>query len=80
MEVREGGESFAMLGDEPYLYGAGVRPGRTKNLELRRARQSMRLSQAQFAEAVRTAGNAMGVPNGCSKRLVQKWENGEHTG
>ena len=38
----------------------------------------MRLSQAQFAEAVRAAGNAMGVPNHCTKRLVQKWETGEH--
>ena len=39
----------------------------------------MRLSQAQFAEAVRAAGNAMGVPNHCTKRLVQKWESGEHS-
>lgn len=38
----------------------------------------MRLSQAQFAEAVRAAGDAMGVPNHCTKRLVQKWETGEH--
>ena len=38
----------------------------------------MRLSQAQFAEAVRAAGNAIGVPNHCTKRLVQKWESGEH--
>lgn len=40
----------------------------------------MRLSQAQFAAAVRAAGNAIGSPNQCTKRLVQKWENGEHTG
>src|SRR5580658_3071605 len=39
----------------------------------------MRLSQAQFAEAVRAAGNAMGAPNHCTKRLVQKWETGEHS-
>ncbi|HET9169683.1 MAG TPA: helix-turn-helix transcriptional regulator [Actinospica sp.] len=51
---------------------------RTPNLALRRARQSMRLSQAQFADAVRAAGNAMGAPNHCTKRLVQKWETGEH--
>ena len=38
----------------------------------------MRLSQAQFAEAARAAGTAMGVPNHCTKRLVQKWESGEH--
>lgn len=80
MDALDGGESFAMLVDGPYLYDAGSRPGRTKNLELRRARQAMRLSQAQFAETIRTAGNAMGVPNSCSKRLVQKWENGEHSG
>lgn len=52
---------------------------RTRNLELRRARQSLRLSQAQFAEAIRATGNAVGEPNQCTKRLVQKWENGEHT-
>ena len=51
---------------------------RTPNLALRRARQSMRLSQAQFAEAVHAAGNATGEPNHCTKRLVQKWETGEH--
>ena len=39
----------------------------------------MRLSQAQFAEAIRATGNAVGAPNQCTKRLVQKWENGEHT-
>lgn len=39
----------------------------------------MRLSQAEFAEAVRSAGEAMGLPNHCTKRLVQKWETGEHT-
>lgn len=53
---------------------------RTPNVELRRVRQSMRLSQAQFAEAIQAAGNAMGYPNHCSKRLVQKWETGEHAG
>ena len=51
---------------------------RKPNLDLRRARQSMRLSQAQFADAVRAAGNAIGAPNHCTKRLVQKWETGEH--
>lgn len=39
----------------------------------------MRLSQTEFAEAVRSAGEAMGLPNHCTKRLVQKWETGEHT-
>lgn len=45
---------------------------------LRRARQSMRMSQEQFAAAVRGTGEAMGEPNRCTKRLVQKWETGEH--
>lgn len=53
---------------------------RTPNLALRRARQSMMMSQSQFAEAVRLAGLAMGAPNSCTKRLVQKWETGEHKG
>jgi transcriptional regulator with XRE-family HTH domain len=52
--------------------------GRVPNLALRAARQRMRLSQAEFALAVRTAGNALGEPNECTKRLVQKWESGEH--
>lgn len=52
---------------------------RTPNLELRRARLAMRMSQTEFAEAVRAAGNAHGIPNQCTKRLVQKWETGEHT-
>lgn len=38
----------------------------------------MRLSQAAFADAVRAAGKAVGEPNHCTKRLVQKWETGEH--
>jgi len=53
---------------------------RIPNVDLRRARNSMRLSQHAFAEAVQTTGRAMGFPNRCTKRLVQKWENGEHAG
>jgi tetratricopeptide (TPR) repeat protein len=51
---------------------------RTPNLALRRTRQAMRLSQTEFAAAVRSAGLALGTPNQCTKRLVQKWETGEH--
>ena len=51
---------------------------RAPNLALRRARQAMRLSQTEFATAVRSAGRALGTPNQCTKRLVQKWETGEH--
>lgn len=38
----------------------------------------MRMSQAEFALAVRAAANALGTPNKCTKRLVQKWEMGDH--
>jgi hypothetical protein len=38
----------------------------------------MRLGQAEFAAAIRRAGAAVGEPNTCDKRLVQKWESGEH--
>jgi len=51
---------------------------RSPNLALRRTRQAMRLSQNEFAAAVRSAGLALGTPNQCTKRLVQKWETGEH--
>lgn len=37
------------------------------------------MSQSEFATAVRHAGNVLGEPNTCNKRLVQKWESGEHT-
>jgi hypothetical protein len=40
----------------------------------------MQLSQEQFAAAIRAAGTAIGEPNACTKRLVQKWETGEHRG
>lgn len=39
----------------------------------------MRMSQSEFASAVRHAGGVLGEPNTCNKRLVQKWESGEHT-
>lgn len=48
------------------------------NQKLRAARMAMRLSQSEFATAVRHAGASLGEPNECTKRLVQKWEGGEH--
>lgn len=36
------------------------------------------MSQSEFAAAVRRAGVTLGEPNDCTKRLVQKWESGEH--
>jgi DNA-binding transcriptional regulator YiaG len=51
---------------------------RVRNHTLRAVRLAMRLSQAEFAAAIRRAGAAAGEPNTCDKRLVQKWESGEH--
>lgn len=52
---------------------------RLPNHTLRALRQSMRMSQSEFAQAVQRAGQVLGEPNTCTKRLVQKWESGEHT-
>jgi hypothetical protein len=38
----------------------------------------LRMSQDEFAVAVRAAGRKLGEPNDASKRLVQRWESGEH--
>jgi hypothetical protein len=43
-------------------------------------RQSLLMSQGEFALAVRAAGQRAGEPNDCSKRLVQRWEAGYVTG
>jgi len=51
---------------------------RTPNLALREIRARLRLSQDEFAARVRQAGARLGEPNDCSKRLVQRWESGEH--
>jgi transcriptional regulator with XRE-family HTH domain len=45
---------------------------------IRQLRLELGLSQARFAMALRKAGAELGEPNGCNKRLVQKWENGDH--
>ena len=45
---------------------------------IREERWKLGLSQQGFAEAMKAAGWTLGIPNGCSKRLVQKWERGEH--
>ncbi|HEV2344357.1 MAG TPA: hypothetical protein VGS97_09715 [Actinocrinis sp.] len=36
------------------------------------------MSQDEFAAAIRDAGRKLGEPNDASKRLVQRWESGEH--
>lgn len=51
---------------------------RRPNTTLRAIRLSLHMSQTDFAKAVQHAGEALGEPNGCTKRLVQKWESGEH--
>jgi transcriptional regulator with XRE-family HTH domain len=47
------------------------------NAALRQARLALRLSQDEMALAIRDAGQRLGAPNGCTKRLVQRWEAGE---
>jgi len=47
------------------------------NTALRQARRALRLSQDEMAVAIRDAGQRLGTPNGCSKRLVQRWEAGQ---
>lgn len=51
---------------------------RQPNTMLRAIRLSLCMSQHDFACAIRQAGEALGEPNMCNKRLVQKWESGEH--
>ena len=43
---------------------------------LRAVRIGLRLSQDDFAKALRRAGEELGEPNEASKRLVQRWESG----
>src|SRR5947209_19061885 len=52
---------------------------RRPNDTLRAIRLSLHMSQSDFAGAIRQAGETLGEPNSCTKRLVQKWESGEHT-
>ena len=47
---------------------------------LRAIRHGLQLSQAEFAALLRKAGEEIGDPNACTKRLVQKWEQGDHYG
>lgn len=51
---------------------------RVPNTALRRVRAELGMSQSELAEALRRAGDMAGEPNGATKRLVQKWESGEH--
>src|SRR5438067_13814753 len=46
------------------------------NTALQDVRHGLRWSQDELARAVRAAGERAGEPNGCTKRLVQRWEAG----
>jgi transcriptional regulator with XRE-family HTH domain len=47
------------------------------NERLRAIRRAMRLSQAEFARAVKAAGDRAGEPNSCTQQQVQRWERGD---
>lgn len=49
------------------------------NATLKAVRIGLRLSQDGLAKAIQDAGNRIGAPNHCSKRLVQRWEAGQVT-
>jgi transcriptional regulator with XRE-family HTH domain len=49
----------------------------TPNNALRAVRIGLRLSQDDFAHALRETGERVGNPNDANKRLVQRWESGE---
>jgi transcriptional regulator with XRE-family HTH domain len=46
------------------------------NTAFRSVRESLRLSQEELARTIREAGERLGEPNDCTKRLVQRWESG----
>lgn len=51
---------------------------RQPNHALRAVRIALHLSQSEFAALVRKTGDDLGEPNGCTARLVQKWESGTY--
>jgi transcriptional regulator with XRE-family HTH domain len=51
---------------------------RLDGMRLRAARVELGMSQSVFAMAVQDVCQEMGVRTSCTKRLVQKWENGDH--
>jgi hypothetical protein len=62
------------------LVTMGEPAARQPNETLRAVRRDLLMSQGEFALAIRGAGERMGEPNDCSKRLVQRWEAGYVTG
>jgi transcriptional regulator with XRE-family HTH domain len=47
------------------------------NVAFREARIRARLSQTELARRIRETGFSTGTANGCSVRMVQRWESGE---
>ena len=78
-QVEEAGQDEAHDADEDEQQA--VHDGLAVELDrdaLRAWRRSRGMSQEQLAAAIRRAGDEIGIPNKCNKRLVQKWESGEH--
>jgi transcriptional regulator with XRE-family HTH domain len=46
------------------------------NTRLRAVRLALRMSQADFAQAIREAGRKSGEPNGCTASQIRRWESG----
>ena len=61
------------------LGGARLSGVRLDGARLRSIRENrLQLSQEALARRIQTVGYELGLPNHCSKRLVQKWEHGSH--
>jgi DNA-binding transcriptional regulator YiaG len=56
--------------------GASVAGITEANAALKAVRQGLHMSQDELARAIRHAGQRSGEPNGCTKRIVQRWEAG----
>ena len=64
--------SMAATPEKPPLPGVPFR------ILLRQWRMKKRLSQSELADLIQRFGASIGEHNACTKRLVQKWESGEH--
>jgi transcriptional regulator with XRE-family HTH domain len=61
------------------LGGARLSGVMLDGMRLRSIRESrLQLSQEALARRIQRVGHELGLPNHCSKRLVQKWEHGDH--
>jgi transcriptional regulator with XRE-family HTH domain len=60
------------------LYGDEYLSRQLVGARLRLVRLRLGLSQQALAVALKAIGLELGEPNNCTKRLVQKWESGEH--